>query len=351
VYQKIGGFVEGVLGQNYHLEDGEIEALRLVFPEMAIQAPGDRDQLRREHGSLSDDEPDKNHDRRIPQRKKRKMGYQEKTQLQTIQILKENPIAPCEAIVKTEAWRDHENLRFKTMADREIKAAISSYKNSLTGWSMLDYQKMYNNEKCVPIFSAGYCEFEKYYYNVHNSLKVMDELIDYQFDSDHEAILDFVTCLFNVLERNVPKLNTIVIHSAPSAGKNFFFDAVKDYYLNVGHIGNPTKYNGFPFQDAEGRRLLMWNEPNYSPEKLEEIKSILGGDTCTVKVKHLNDTVVYRTPVIVLTNNCVSFMEHNAFVDRIRVFQWQEAPFLREYDKKPNPLAVYHFFKKYNLVE
>ncbi len=139
----------------------------------------------------------------------------------------------------------------------------------------------------------------------------------------------------------------MVIHSPPSAGKNFFFDAIKDYYLNCGHLCNANKFNNFPFQDAEGRRIVLWNEPNYSPEFLEPIKEILGGDSTSVNVKYQHDTPVYRTPVIVLTNNKVSFMNHQAFRDRIKVFNWQAAPFLVEYNKKPNPLAVYHFLDKY----
>ena len=143
----------------------------------------------------------------------------------------------------------------------------------------------------------------------------------------------------------------MVIMSPPSAGKNYFFDAVKDFYLNCGHLCNANKFNNFPFQDAEGRRIVLWNEPNYSPEFLEQIKEILGGDSTVVNVKYQHDTPVYRTPVIVLTNQKVSFMGHHAFADRLKVFNWQAAPFLQHMDKKPNPLAVYHFFKKYNLVD
>lgn len=236
------------------------------------------------------------------------------------------------------------------MKDKEIAAAVTNFKNTLTTYTMADYQEMYNNEECEPIFSAGFGNFSTYYYNVENSLKVMDELIHYQCDGDEEVVMDFVTTLFNVLERKIPKLNCIVIHSPPSAGKNFFFDAVKDYYINCGHLCRANKYNAFPFQDAEGRRIVLWNEPNYSPEFLDNIKELLGGDSTSVNVKYQHDTPVYRTPIIVLTNSTVSFMTHPAFADRVRVFNWIPAPHLAEYDKKPNPLAVWHLFHKYGFV-
>ena len=155
---------------------------------------------------------------------------------------------------------------------------------------------MYNHPDCQPIFSAGFGNFETYYYNVENSIKIMDELIQFQCGGDEDAILDFVTTLYKVLERKVPKMNCMVIYSPPSAGKNFFFDAVKDYYINCGHLCTATRFNNFPFQDADGRRIVLWNEPNYSHEFLEQIKEILGGDSTSVNVKYQHDTPVYRTP-------------------------------------------------------
>ena len=161
----------------------------------------------------------------------------------------------------------------------------------------------------------------------------------------------FVTDLYNILERKTPKLNTLVIYSPPSAGKNYFFDCIKDFYINVGHLCNANKYNSFPFQDAESRRLILWNEPNYSPEFLEPIKELLGGDSTNVNVKYKEDCPVYRTPVIVLTNRIVSFMNHYAFKDRIKVYNWVPAPYLKDYDKKPHPLATYKLFVKYGLIK
>jgi len=347
IYQKIRGQLEKIPSEGYNLQTSGLDELPEVFREMEIQISGTGSELRPWEQDFDIDEPDQTGASRLPKRHKRKMGAQERIQLLTVELLETYPICPPEAIVKHRIWRQTPEIRFKNVGDREIKAAINSFKDNLTTYSMFDFQKMYNNEKCVPIFSAGVVSYENYYYNIENSVKVMEELIHYQCGGDEDAILDFVETLYNVLERKVPKLNCVVVHSPSSAGKNFFFDAIKDYYLNCGHLCNANKYNSFPFQDAEGRRIVLWNEPNYSPEFLEPIKEILGGDSTSVNVKYQHDTPVYRTPVIVLTNNLVSFMTHDSFRDRIRVFNWNAAPFLADYDKKPNPLAVYHFFDKY----
>lgn len=350
VYQKIRGQVERIPSEGYNLSASRLDGLSEIFRQMEIQIPGTGTELQQWEPDIGDDEPDQVATHAVPARKKRKLGAQERIQLRTVELLEKYPICPPEAIVKHRVWRSDPDLRFKNVNDREIKAAICSFKDNLTTYTMTEYQEMYNQPDCQPIFSAGFGNFETYYYNVENSIKIMDELVQFQCGGDEDAILDFVTTLYNVLERKVPKLNCMVIYSPPSAGKNFFFDAVKDYYINCGHLCNANKFNNFPFQDAEGRRIVLWNEPNYSHEFLEPIKEILGGDSTSVNVKYQHDTPVYRTPVIVLTNNKVSFMNHAAFRDRIKVFTWMAAPFLAKYDKKPNPLAVYHFFKKYNLV-
>nr|QOD39502.1 NS1 [uncultured densovirus] len=351
VYQKIGGLVERISCEGYNLSQVGPDELSEVCRQVEIQVPGDGTELREWGPDLTDDEPDERGANELPQRKRRKLGAQERIQVRIVKLCEMYPTCPPAAIVNNRVWLKDVELRFKTLADKEVKSALNNYTQQLTTWNMKDYQELYSKSDCEPVFSAGYGNFDTYYYNVENSIKILDELIEYQCGGDEDAIMDFVTTVYNVVERKIPKLNCVVVHSPSSAGKNFFFDAIKDYYINAGHLSNANKYNTFAFQDAEGRRIVMWNEPNYSPEFLDSIKELLGGDSTCVNVKYKDDCPVYRTPVIVLTNNVVTFMEHPSFNDRIRIFNWKAAPYLADYSKKPNPLAVYHLFKKYNLVD
>lgn len=341
--------MERLPSKGYNLSQSRLDGLPEIFREMEIQIPGTGAELQHWDPVINDDEPDQRSSSQLPPRKRRKVGAQERIQLLALTTLEKNPICPPEAIVKHKVWNSNDELRFKSLKDREIDAAIRLFKDKLCTYSIHDFHEMYSQEDCNPIFSAGYGSFSTYYYNVENSIRILDELVHYQCGEEIECVHDFLETLYNVLERRIPKLNCIVIHSPPSAGKNYFFDAVKDYYINCGHLSNANKYNNFPFQDAEGRRLVLWNEPNYSPEFLEPIKELLGGDSTCVNVKYQHDTPVYRTPIIVLTNNLVSFMTHDAFTDRIKVFNWSAAPYLKDYDKKPHPLAVYHLFDKYGF--
>lgn len=284
--------------------------------------------------------------------KRRKVGNKQVRRMEKmIDLMKKYPMSPVEAITRHRVWLMDNELKFLNQGDRDVKAALKNWSNQLVTWSMKDFNDLYNNPDCKPIFSAGYGNIDNYYYSIDRSVDVLEELIKYQCNEDDEMVELFLTDLYNVLERVQPKLNTLVIFSPPSSGKNYFFDAIKDFYINCGHLCNANKYNSFPFQDADCRRLILWNEPNYSPEFLEPIKEILGGDSTSVNVKYMADSPIYRTPVLVLTNRIVSFMHHIAFKDRLKVYNWKAAPYLAEYNKKPHPLATIKLFERFGLIK
>ncbi|KAL3272069.1 hypothetical protein HHI36_022531 [Cryptolaemus montrouzieri] len=172
---------------------------------------------------------------------------------------------------------------------------------------------------------------------------ICNELLEYQLGDN---VLDFKRMLINILESNIPKLNCMCIVSPPSAGKNFFFDGVRDYLLNVGQMCNPNRSNHFAYQDCYNKRIIIWNEPNYESSELENLKMLFAGDNLSANVKNKPQANVKRTPVIILSNNEPAFVRHHAFRDRIVTYYWKSAPYLKEYDKKPLPLACINCLKK-----
>jgi len=77
---------------------------------------------------------------------------------------------------------------------------------------------------------------------------------------------------------------------------------------------------------------------------------LTGGDALCVRVKQKKDCHVYKTPLIVLTNNMIGFMHELAFVDRVKVYRWKQAPFLAEYNKKPNPLVAFEILVYWEII-
>lgn len=354
VYIKSGGQVERLLCENSSVEEQGSEGCESVglADEEQESEQGDTVPLfGEEYPGRECAERNRRGREAVARKKASYVGGKQVSRMQKMMdMFKMYPMSPVEGILNHPNWLLDEDLKFLNAEDKEVKAALNNWTKQLCAWNIEDYNVVYSQENCKPVFSAGYGKVEDYYYDVKTSVAVLEELLMFQFGNDEEYVSHFVTDLFNVLERKIPKSNALLVISPPSAGKNYFFDCIKDYYINVGHVSKLNKWNSFPLQDAEGRRLVFINEPNYSEEWIDTLKMLCGGDSTNVSVKYKAEAPIYRTPILILTNNHISIMSHPAFVDRVKQYKWQSAAYLKDYDKKPNPLATYELFKKYNLV-
>lgn len=138
------------------------------------------------------------------------------------------------------------------------------------------------------------------YLSVTESMEMIEKILEIQTDGN---VQQFVKEVYAVMEKTLPKKNCIYVISAPSSGKNYVFDAIRTFYLNTGQMGNFNRNTSFPFQDCDSRRVILWNEPNIEPSAYETVKMLLGGDTLSVNKKYEDYVEIYRTPIIMLTNN------------------------------------------------
>lgn len=257
-------------------------------------------------------------------------------------LLQETWISPAQAIRNIDAFRKDKYL-YNPRNKEYVQAAIDDFGKDVMKYSLNDIYNILMVKETPPIF------FNLDYGDMKESFKWINDLLLYQFNDDPVQIKSFLERLVEVLDRKIPKLNTIIIKGPPSSGKNFFFDMIFALCNNYGQLGQANKHNLFAFQEAPNKRLLLWNEPNYEPCMTDTIKLMLGGDPYTVKVKHIMDSHVTRTPVIVLTNNEVGFMYEEAFKDRTIKYIWKKADFLKEITKKPYPVSFFHLLTYYEI--
>lgn len=261
--------------------------------------------------------------------------------LQTKTLLTKYYCSPISAIRDVKEFRDDTLLSDPKNKDY-IQAAFDDFGKDLMELSMREIYNLIKDYSPNFFLSMNYGSREE-------SLEVIDNLIRYQCDDNDERICEFLTALIDILDKKIAKCNCLCIQSPPSSGKNFFFDMIFALCLNYGQFGSANKHNLFAFQEAPNKRVIVWNEPNYESSVIDVLKMMFAGDPYTVRVKHAMDTHVRRTPVIVLTNNHVSFMTDVAFRDRIIQFQWKAAPQLKDIEFKPYPLAFYDLLNKYNI--
>jgi len=259
-------------------------------------------------------------------------------------FLKSFPCSPPSLCFESNAWNEHPRFVYKSINNEFIQSILRKWNWELRQKSIEDLWGYYSGldfNHCL--FRVSSNPFD-YYYDLAESTNIMVELLEFQFSNDQEKILEFIRSLHRILEKKLPKKNTMVMIAPPSSGKNFFFDTILHYFLNFGQIGNFNKHStGFPLQEAVNRRILLWNEPVFESSAEETMKMIFGGDTCNVKVKFSRDANLQRTPVIVLSNSN-NIPRSLAFTDRCFFYTWKRAPYLIKYTKKPNPLCTYLLF-------
>lgn len=261
------------------------------------------------------------------------------------------PISPITQICDTKEWLLDDDLKLVRADSKVFKDVIDMFSKRLCIYNLKDYVVFYNDKECYPYFSCGYTPFNIHYYDLVTSLDVIEKLLYFQFDEDELQVVNFLRTLYDVIERRVPKLNSILILGPSNCGKSYFVDMICNYLLNVGRMGTLNKYNQFGLADCSGKRIIVWDEPNYESARIEDLKKILGGGEHKVNTKFKNDQAVYRTPVIITTNNHISIITNPSFNDRMRHYIWRPFNFLKDCTKLPNPLCTMEMFKRFKIVD
>ncbi|XP_050528148.1 uncharacterized protein LOC126898252 [Daktulosphaira vitifoliae] len=246
-------------------------------------------------------------------------------------LIRMYPTCPINAVNKTIEFINNTHTKYISSSDRDLAVIIKNWSIILNQWSVQQFWDYYSSPGVRPYFNLyafTNCK-SSFYYTPAESLEIAVELLSFQFDGDFERIHKFVYDLFDVVEKNVPKRNTLSVLSPPNAGKNFFFDAVCSYFLNYGIISTLNKHSPFGYQDMDNRRIVLWNEPNYESNETETLKMLLGGDSAKIRVKYLGDQDIQGPPIIILTNHFIPLFSDPAFESRICQYEWKAAPFLK----------------------
>lgn len=248
------------------------------------------------------------------------------------------PCSPIERLISINCWR--EDLRFQCLnpSGTVVQQALSYCRGQVNKFTIAELYKMYN-EATAPLF--GYMSVEqchdKYLTRTETYSAVL-QLLSFQFDNDSFKVNAFCNCLCSILDKTNGKRNSLWVTSSHSAGKNFFFDAVTAYFLNIGYISNPIRHNVFAFMDCVDRRVIMWNEAQCDSYFYEEVKALLAGDSPKVNYKMQGPKTVAPTPLIILSNRD-TFPDTEEFNCRLCKYTWKTAPLLEQWAlKKPHPL-------------
>lgn len=266
-------------------------------------------------------------------------------QNQLVTAIEELLVIPVESSCQVKLWLEHPTLCLFNQADSDYIRACNLVNRRIQFLTYLDLKKLHLNKP-----HALYLAREpNHYYNPEESMFYIEQLLDFQFP-DYNDKLEFLTTLYNVCEKNVPKLNSIYLWGPANCGKSWFMDMVTSFYINVGHVKNFVRGQNFPLNDCVARRILLWNEPSIMPSAFDSVKMIAGGDPCPCAVKYQGDGKITRTPLI-FTSNKETFGRSSVWTTRIKTYHWNPAIILKEATKYPHPYTYALLIDKYILNE
>lgn len=241
---------------------------------------------------------------------------------------------------------------------RQYESAIDIFNIKINSLSLREFRDLYS--KTLPVFNSHTLNPFDLYHNIDESVYYLNSLLNFQFNGEEFKIVNFLSNVKRWFDKsgwleetgliNI-KCNTISVVGPPNCGKSYFFDCLASLALNVGHIGRiNNKTNHFSLQESVNKRLISGNEISMEEGAKEDFKKICEGSPVNIPVKHQKDSVLYKTPVLLMSNS-YSFVNHDpAFKDiRVKTFLWKPYDTLQSSEKKPYPLAMFKIFDMYNV--
>lgn len=117
----------------------------------------------------------------------------------------------------------------------------------------------------------------------------------------------FKYCLLAIADRRAGKVGCVYLWGQPSAGKSLIGEGFARTFFSPG-LGcpNTSLRSEFQFNDCAGARMILWEEPVWTNDNIEDVKKICGGQVHNINVKYKSGVEIQPTPVIVTSNESLN---------------------------------------------
>nr|QHA33820.1 putative non-structural protein NS1 [Atrato Denso-like virus] len=269
---------------------------------------------------------------------------------------------PLQETLISEDFQNNRVLKYLDETEQSVKSALRcvdlKFKNMSIGKLIEFYKTKENFKYGHPLwFSHSISKFSETYMSITKSYNVLilwiafefcgldvDEMMEYNKDDLNLdtwiQISTFVKKVFLWLQGKFGRKYTLYFIGPTQCGKTMFADMIMDFRLSVGVLKNFNKNTTFPLNSCNNKDMYYLNEPNISPDHLEEWKKLSGGDRHNIDVKYKQGTTQAGSKVL-LTGNNYALPRDPIFNSRIEYFHCKYAPFLRlTNSKRYHPLAL-----------
>ena len=214
---------------------------------------------------------------------------------------------------------------------------------------VLHIWSQYSIENIISIRESSTFD-DKLYLSIDYSTYILAKILHRQNDRNIDKTIDFINNLYLVINRELNKINTINIIGPAGGGKTFVFESLSTLVWQTGRIeANLTKFNQFPFEHMQNKRLAIFNEFSCSDSHKDLAKEVFEGLECCINVKYKPKTLFKPCPIIITSNNLwhLNFnpVDQEAFAQRMKTYFWTSQGWLKNIVGYPHPLAWKNIFK------
>ena len=274
----------------------------------------------------------------------------EKVNTLILKMLKEYLPVPLVNVVLLKEFTSHPKLQLVNRNHKGLNEVVGSFERMLHSATFQDLVEIIDQAP-----SAKFQALNRpvdLYGDLNENVVMVKKLILHQNQNDLDAAKTFLRIVVAVLDRELPKLNTLYLVGPSNAGKSLFVQMLASFCISVGTLRVLNRSSGsFPTQDCVDKRVIVWEEPNYDEAEFGEfLKQLLGGGQINSAIKFSKDCAIPRTPVLI-TSNKMLFSKDPAWNSRIHRCVWYAAPFLGEFGYQLHPLSFLRVLRDWNIIE
>lgn len=221
-------------------------------------------------------------------------------------------------------------VQFQRRKDQLVTQATESMRKRILTKSFIELAaEAYTNERNFKIQYNTMSLDESYEWIIR--------ILNYQFNNVLEDIHEFVGTAIRIMDKYLPKINTLYFEGPANAGKTMVALSMARVVRVYADKCNFTGSNDFIFQDFIDCRCILMNEGKITDGCADQMKNIMEGHETHVERKHKMAASIKRTPVLITANQPIDMylsqtkqFNGPALKTRMKHTMWKCMPELKE---------------------
>lgn len=228
--------------------------------------------------------------------------------------------------------------------NKQYVCHMDYFKRKVKLWKLSHVYDVYKDSRNFFMCYSGNLEEE--YHSIDESIPIMKTFLKFQFQSE-ELVSQFLCYLYAFLDKQTGKKNGLQVTGPPDCGKSWFFSSISALMMTVGSASIMNKTANFPFGSCDNVRLIRLDELTYDPQVYTDtFKQLLSGEPMEANKKYMDNIVINKTPVIVMSNNNEVFPNTDAFSARLTKMIWRPVKGANYFYRKIHPFAFYKIWRQ-----